>query len=73
MMNLRIPSLACAALVGGLLVAGCGSPKKTASAPVKATGNACTPAKLATHSKGVLTVATDSPAYPPYFGLLCSK
>ncbi|HTU31342.1 MAG TPA: transporter substrate-binding domain-containing protein [Solirubrobacteraceae bacterium] len=66
-MNLRIPSLACVAAVGGLLLTGCGSPKKTASAPVKATANACTPAKLATHTKGVLTVATDSPAYPPYF------
>jgi polar amino acid transport system substrate-binding protein len=67
MMNSRIASLACAAVVGGVALAGCGSPKKTASAPVKATANACTPAKLATHSKGVLTVATDSPAYPPYF------
>ena len=27
----------------------------------------CTPAKLDTHTKGVLTVATDEPAYPPYF------
>ena len=67
MMNSRIPSLACVAVLGGVLLAGCGTPKKTASAPAKATGAACTPAKLATHSKGVLTVATDSPAYPPYF------
>jgi polar amino acid transport system substrate-binding protein len=66
-MNLRIPSLICVAAVAGVLVAGCGTPKKTASAPVKATANACTAAKLATHSKGVLSVATDSPAYPPYF------
>jgi polar amino acid transport system substrate-binding protein len=27
----------------------------------------CTPGKLATVSEGVLTVATDKPAYPPYF------
>src|SRR5579875_245040 len=67
MMNVRIGSLACVAVLGGLALAGCGSPKQTASAPVKASANACTPAKLATHSKGVLTVATDSPAYPPYF------
>ncbi len=67
MMNVRIPSLACLAVVAGMLVAGCGTPKKTAAAPVKATADACTPAKLATHTKGVLTVATDSPAYPPYF------
>jgi polar amino acid transport system substrate-binding protein len=65
--NARVPSLACLAVVGGVLLAGCGTPKKTAAAPVKATANACTPAKLATHTKGVLTVATDSPAYPPYF------
>jgi polar amino acid transport system substrate-binding protein len=30
-------------------------------------GGACTPAQLKTHSPGVLTVATDSPAFPPYF------
>jgi polar amino acid transport system substrate-binding protein len=29
--------------------------------------NACSPSSLATHTSGVLTVATDSPAYPPYF------
>jgi polar amino acid transport system substrate-binding protein len=67
MMNSRIASLACAAVVGGLALAGCGTPKKTPSAPVKATGAACTPAKLHTHASRVLTVATDSPAYPPYF------
>jgi len=66
-MNLRNASLACVAALGGVLLAGCGTPKKTASAPTKATGSACTPAKLHTHTPGVLTVATDSPAYPPYF------
>jgi len=44
----------------------CGSPKKTASAPSTA-ANACTKAKLPLHTPGILTVATDSPAYPPYF------
>lgn len=29
--------------------------------------NACSPSSLATHTPGMLTVATDSPAYPPYF------
>ncbi len=28
---------------------------------------ACTPGKLPTQTKGTLTVATDKPAYPPYF------
>jgi polar amino acid transport system substrate-binding protein len=46
-----------------LLLAGCGSSKDETSA----TATACTPGKLPTHSKGVLTVATDKPAYPPYF------
>ena len=27
----------------------------------------CIPSKLALHQKGLLTLATDSPAYPPYF------
>jgi len=31
------------------------------------TAAACAPAKLKTHTSGVLTVATDAPAYPPYF------
>jgi polar amino acid transport system substrate-binding protein len=46
-----------------LLLAGCGSSKDESTA----TASACTPAKLPTHTKGVLTVATDKPAYPPYF------
>jgi polar amino acid transport system substrate-binding protein len=46
-----------------LLLAGCGSSKDESTA----TATACTPDKLPTHSKGALTVATDKPAYPPYF------
>jgi polar amino acid transport system substrate-binding protein len=46
-----------------LLLAGCGSSKDESTA----TATACTPDKLPTQSKGVLTVATDKPAYPPYF------
>jgi polar amino acid transport system substrate-binding protein len=30
-------------------------------------GTACSPSQLKTHTPGVLTVATDKPAYPPYF------
>jgi polar amino acid transport system substrate-binding protein len=29
--------------------------------------NKCAKASLPLHNKGMLTVATDSPAYPPYF------
>lgn len=40
----------------------------TAAAKSAATAAAsCSPAKLALHTAGQLTVATDSPAYPPYF------
>ncbi len=38
----------------------------SAAASSSASG-ACTKSALALHSPGVLTVATDSPAYPPYF------
>ncbi|HEX3735485.1 MAG TPA: ABC transporter substrate-binding protein [Solirubrobacterales bacterium] len=47
-----------------LLLAGCGSSKSDTSST---TATACTPGKLPTHTKGTLTVATDNPAYPPYF------
>jgi polar amino acid transport system substrate-binding protein len=46
-----------------LLLAGCGSSKDETTA----TATACTPDKLPTKTKGTLTVATDKPAYPPYF------
>lgn len=63
------------------LLAGCGGSSSSASseASTTATGGgepaggetadaaACTPAKLETKIAGVLTVATDKPAYPPYF------
>jgi polar amino acid transport system substrate-binding protein len=61
-----------------VLPAGCGSSSSSSSSasgqtaaaagsPTSSSAAACTPASLATQSKGVLTVATDSPAYPPYF------
>jgi polar amino acid transport system substrate-binding protein len=46
-----------------LLVAGCGESKDDSTA----TATACTPDQLPTTAKGMLTVATDKPAYPPYF------
>ncbi len=49
-----------------LIAAGCGS-SSSDSSTATATAAACTPGKLATHTAGVLTVATDDPAYPPYF------
>jgi polar amino acid transport system substrate-binding protein len=50
-----------------LLLAGCGSSKNDSSDATVATAASCTPAKLQTRTKGTLTVATDKPAYPPYF------
>jgi polar amino acid transport system substrate-binding protein len=49
-----------------VLLAACGT-KKTQTSTTAATQNTCTPAKLQTIKKGTLTVATDKPAYPPYF------
>ncbi len=46
-----------------LLLAGCGGSKDETAT----TASACTPGKLPTKAKGTLTVATDKPAYPPYF------
>jgi polar amino acid transport system substrate-binding protein len=46
-----------------LLLAGCGESKDESTA----TATACTPDKLPTQTKGTLTVATDKPAFPPYF------
>jgi polar amino acid transport system substrate-binding protein len=61
--------------LGGALLAGCGG-KKGGSSSSGSTGgeegttaNAaqCTPSTMETHTAGTLTVATDKPAYPPYF------
>jgi polar amino acid transport system substrate-binding protein len=58
------------ALSAAALFAGCGSdssdeePAGTASTVTAAD---CTPENLTTFKDGVLTVGTDSPAYPPYF------
>jgi polar amino acid transport system substrate-binding protein len=58
-------AVACLSTLAALSLAACGSPKKTTTASTSA--NACTKANLQLHTPGVLTVATDSPAYPPYF------
>jgi polar amino acid transport system substrate-binding protein len=49
------------------LIAGCGSKKDSSSATTVASLADCKGNKLATKSPGRLTVATDKPAYPPYF------
>jgi polar amino acid transport system substrate-binding protein len=52
-----------AALAVAITAAGCGSPKTTASVAT----TSCAKSRLALFTPGQLTIATDSPAYPPYF------
>jgi polar amino acid transport system substrate-binding protein len=51
---------------------GCGGKKESSSTGLEQEGTtanaaACTPSSMETHSAGTLTIATDKPAYPPYF------
>jgi polar amino acid transport system substrate-binding protein len=52
------------ALLAAGLVAGCGSSNDS---DTKTNAASCKPDQLPTQTKGELTVATDKPAYPPYF------
>ena len=61
----RLPAALALLALLGVFVAGCGSSSDTTATVAGATD--CTPGKLETHVKGKLTVATDKPAYPPYF------
>jgi polar amino acid transport system substrate-binding protein len=64
-MRKSLSFVAMAATIVAVAIAGCGSPKTTKAAAFSPA--ACTPSKLKTHVPGVLTLATDSPAYTPYF------
>ena len=64
-----VPSRVLAAIAGGAALAGaagCGS-SSGGSTTTSVAAVDCTPAKLQTKTPGELTVATDKPAYPPYF------
>jgi polar amino acid transport system substrate-binding protein len=66
------PVVVCASALLTLALAACGSSStssstKAANATSTAAANTCAKASLHLHAPGVLTVATDSPAYPPYF------
>jgi polar amino acid transport system substrate-binding protein len=50
-----------------LALAGCGSSDDSTDTSASATASTCKPGQLPTEEQGVLTVATDKPAYPPYF------
>ncbi|HSS42557.1 MAG TPA: ABC transporter substrate-binding protein [Solirubrobacterales bacterium] len=49
-----------------LVAAGCGS-SSDSTTDTSATASSCKPGQLPTTEQGVLTIATDKPAYPPYF------
>jgi polar amino acid transport system substrate-binding protein len=62
----RLPLLSLLALA--LVAAGCGGgDDSTSSDTTSASAQDCTPDQLQTKEAGTLTVATDKPAYPPYF------
>jgi polar amino acid transport system substrate-binding protein len=66
----RAVKLAAAALLIAALAAACGSSNKSASSTSTGTSStsSCSPDQLTLVKKGQLTVATDNPAYPPWFG-----
>jgi len=62
MKKLALPLLLLAALVA----VGCGSSDSTDTS-ASASAENCKPGQLPTTDQGMLTIATDKPAYPPYF------
>lgn len=67
MSRLRFSLAAVSVLSLVFALSACGSSDSSSTAGTKATASTCTPDKLDTQTKGTLTVATDDPAYPPYF------
>ena len=67
MRSSRLPVTLVLAVALALLAAACGSSSDEDTGSTVASASDCTPAQLDTHTKGELTVATDKPAYPPYF------
>jgi polar amino acid transport system substrate-binding protein len=63
----RLPVALVLAVALALLASACGSSSDDDTGSTVASASDCTPGKLDTHTEGVLTVATDKPAYPPYF------
>jgi polar amino acid transport system substrate-binding protein len=64
----RFPFVVLAALATLVFaVAGCGSSDDSTGTSASAAAGSCKPGQLPTEQQGVLTVATDKPAYPPYF------
>jgi polar amino acid transport system substrate-binding protein len=68
-MTLSLPKLVAALVAAAALAAlaaGCGSTTSSSTSSTVAAAD-CTPDKMQTQTAGELTVATDKPAYPPYF------
>jgi polar amino acid transport system substrate-binding protein len=68
-MRLSLPKFVVAIAAAAALpvvVAGCGSTTSDSTSSTVAAAD-CTPDKMQTQTAGELTVATDKPAYPPYF------
>src|SRR6185503_8533775 len=66
----RIISLVIAAFALALTLAACGDDDETTTGGTSSGAvslDECTPDTLETNSAGTLTVATDKPAFPPYF------
>ncbi len=71
---MRRTTLAIVAVLALAALAGCGGKKGGSSSGstggsegTTANASECTPSTMETHSANTLTVATDKPAYPPYF------
>jgi polar amino acid transport system substrate-binding protein len=54
-------------LLAFLVLAGCGSGSDETDTGAATSAANCKPGQLPTEQQGVLTIATDKPAYPPYF------
>jgi polar amino acid transport system substrate-binding protein len=65
----RLFSILCLIATLGLVAAGCGDDEESGSSGDTANVSAedCTPDQLETHKPNTLTIATDDPAFPPYF------
>jgi len=55
------------ATLAALVLAGCAPQSSGGSSGSGTASSSCAAGKLATHKSGVLTVATDNPAYEPWF------
>jgi polar amino acid transport system substrate-binding protein len=65
--RIRLSPILLLLAVLAMAAAGCGSDDEGDSGGTSASAENCSPAQLQTEAQGQLTVATDKPAFPPYF------